>query len=249
MRRFGLIGKSLAHSFSKDFFSAKFKSEAISDASYDLFPLDEISQLPELISKQKSLIGLNVTIPYKEIVLPFMDEIDPIASEIGAVNTIKINRTGNSIHLKGYNTDVVGFKEAIKPFLGIEHNRALIFGTGGAAKAVASVLKQYQLPYFFVSRNTENKNTISYKDIDSNVIKSFRLLINATPLGTFPEIDEMIPISLDGMGSTHLVIDLIYNPPETKLIRLAKSYEANTLNGLSMLQFQAEAAWKIWNEE
>lgn len=248
MRRFGLIGKPLTHSFSKEFFSKKFLTQQISDAEYGLFPLKSIDELPELIETNQALIGLNVTIPFKELVIPFLDELDPVAAEVGAVNTIKITRTKEGVHLKGFNTDVIGFKEAIKPFLGIEHNRALIFGTGGAAKAVAYVLKQFNLSYFFVSRTIQNSNTISYKEIDAEAIKSFRLLINTTPLGTFPNVAEMIPISLEGISEKHLVIDLIYNPSETKLLSLAKQEKANTLNGLSMLQFQAEASWRIWNE-
>lgn len=246
MKVFGLIGKSLTHSFSKKFFSDKFQDEKIARAIYELLPIEEIGQLPNLIETHQNLVGLNVTIPFKETVIPYLNELDPVAAEVGAVNTIKISRNKNGFHLKGFNTDVIGFKEAIKPFLGIEHNRALIFGSGGASKAVAYVLEQFKLPFFFVSRTKQNFNTISYQDIDEEVIKSFRLLINTTPLGTFPEVEAMIPVSLKGIGAKHLVIDLIYNPAETKLIRLAKKQHAATLNGLSMLQLQAEASWKIW---
>lgn len=250
MQEFGLIGKSLSHSFSQKYFEEKFLKEKINYCRYHLFPLSTIHELQDLIQNNNHLLGLNVTIPYKELVLPFLDEIDPIAKAVGAVNTIKINRKNDETKLIGFNTDVIGFRQSLKPFLAKEHHRALIFGTGGASKAVAFVLKQLNIPYYKVSRKTSNQlQTITYDDIDAKAIESFPLLINTTPLGMYPEIDKLPPIKIAGIGKNHLVYDLIYNPTESLLLKKAKENGALCVNGLSMLKLQAEAAWEIWKDE
>ncbi len=243
MKNFGLIGKSLVHSFSKNYFEEKFKRENIRDSKYDLFELGDISEVIDLIEKS-NLSGLNVTIPFKESIIPFLAEIDATAKEIGAVNTLKIEN--NSI--KGYNTDIIGFKKSIRPFLAKEHNRALILGTGGASKAIAVALKQYDIPFFFCSTSKQGNNIISYSDLNEENIQQFPLIINCTPLGTFPNVEEHPPIPVEGIGKNHLVFDLIYNPVESKLLSIAKQNGALNSNGLNMLKIQAEESWKIWNE-
>ena len=250
MRKYGLIGKNLSHSFSKNYFEEKFKKEQITTATYELFKLDKIEALSELVQQQQKLCGLNVTIPYKSAVIPLLDELDPIAKKVGAVNTITVDRKDNGeFYLKGFNTDIFGFMQSLKPFFGKEHHRALIFGTGGASKAVAFVLKQLDVPFYWVSRNdTTSLQTIQYNDLDRKAIESFPFLINCTPLGMFPNTDEHIPINLEGIGENHLVYDLIYNPEETALLKIAKQKGAITVNGLSMLKLQAEEAWRIWQQ-
>lgn len=250
MRNFGLIGNPLSHSFSKKYFTNKFKKESILDANYELFPIKEIDEIKLLLQEQKDLLGLNVTIPYKQAVIPYLDELDPTAKAVGAVNTIKISTLENvQVQLKGYNTDVIGFRQSLKPFLAKEHERALIFGSGGASKAVSYVLDQLNIPHFIVSRNPTGVKAISYSELDEASVSRFQLLINCTPLGMSPNLDQMPPIPMDAVGKKHLAYDLVYNPLETKFLAMAKAKGALTVNGLSMLQLQAEAAWKIWNEE
>lgn len=243
MRRFGLIGKSLSHSFSQSYFTNKFSSEQISNVSYENFELDKIEHFVQLF-KIEELVGLNVTIPYKESILPFLDELDPIAKAIGAVNTIHFQPNGK---LKGYNTDAIGFRNSIKPFLDTNHTRALIFGTGGASKAVAHTLNELQIPFYYVSRKPRNSQHVHYNDVDKSAIERFKFLINCTPLGTYPNIEQSVPIDFDGITTKHLVYDLVYNPEETFLLREAKKRKAIAVNGLSMLKLQAEASWEIWN--
>lgn len=243
-RTFGLVGETLSYSFSKDYFIRKFQQEAILDISYRNFELSSIQEFPSILT-DKSIQGLNVTIPYKEAIIPYLDELDHIAQQIGAVNTIAVGENG---YLKGYNTDVIGFRNSIKPFLDPNHSRALIFGTGGASKAVAFVLEELQIPYYFVSRTAQGDRIISYDDLDRSSISSFRFLIHCTPTGTHPDVDQMIPIDVDGIGDRHFVYDLVYNPEQSCLLQAAKERGAITVNGLSMLRMQAEASWKIWNE-
>ena len=244
MKTYGLIGKSLSHSFSKEYFSQKFKKESISNCTYVNVELETISDFKAKIKEYPNCKGLNVTIPYKESIIPFLNEIDPIAEKIGAVNTIQFLENGN---LKGYNTDVVGFRNSIKPFLDLNHTRALIFGTGGASKAIAFVLKDLGIPFYYVSRSPKSSKEIRYEDLDKSSIASFRFLINCTPLGTFPDVDKMISIDVDGIGNKHLVYDLVYNPAQTLLLKSAKEKGAIAVNGLSMLRIQAEESWRIWN--
>ncbi|MBL4709553.1 MAG: shikimate dehydrogenase [Flavobacteriales bacterium] len=245
MKVYGLLGKTLYYSFSEQYFSEKFLREKIVDTSYQNFELVDIDNFPLLIKEINTLRGLNVTIPYKEKIISFLDELDPIAQHVSAVNTIKIEANGQ---LKGYNTDVIGFRDSIKPFLDPNHSRALIFGTGGASKAIAFVLEELLIPYYFVSRNGAGEKIITYSDLDKSSIASFRFLINSTPVGTFPDVNTILPIDLDGIGDKHLVYDLVYNPEQSLLLKEAKKRGAITVNGLSMLKIQAEASWKIWND-
>ena len=244
----GLIGKKLSHSFSKSYFEEKFKTlNLLSSHSYSLFELDTIEDFTELIKNNTELKGLNVTIPYKESILKFLDEIDEEAKEIGAVNTIKFSYKKDKSQLKGYNTDVVGFRNAIKPFLKNTHERALILGTGGASKAVCFVLKNLGIETLLVSRNPTN-NQISYREINEYVMKYHKLIINCTPLGTFPNVDEKPKVPYKLINESHTLMDLVYNPIQTEFMRLGKLEGATVLNGLSMLQHQADEAWEIFND-
>ncbi|MFT6167272.1 MAG: shikimate dehydrogenase [Vicingaceae bacterium] len=245
MKRYGLLGRKLTHSFSVEYFTEKFSKDNILDAEYINFEIESIENFTELIAQNKNLSGLNVTIPYKEAIIPYLTDLDSIAKEVGAVNTVQIKKDGS---LKGCNTDVIGFRNSIKPFLDPNHTRALIFGTGGASKAIAYVLKSIGIPYYFVSRIPSSEKEISYGDLDRSSIESFRFLINCTPLGTFPNINEIIPIDTSAIGTKHLVYDLVYNPIESSLLKIAKQQGAIALNGLSMLKIQAEESWRIWNE-
>lgn len=258
MKQYGLIGYPLSHSFSKKYFTEKFEKENIKNCEYNLFPIENINLLPQLISDNPTLCGLNVTIPYKESVIPFLNELDETAKAVGAVNCIKITRNGNSIHLKGYNTDVYGFRQSIKPFLEIQHERALILGTGGASKAVAYVLKEIGINTYFVSREKSQKaevksqkagnNIFTYDELNENVINAFKLIVNTSPVGTFPNINDAPAIPYNFISASHLLYDLVYNPPETEFLKRGKAQGASTVNGLSMLQQQAEEAWSIWNK-
>lgn len=243
MKRFGLIGKSLGHSFSATYFNGRFQRENLRDHLYELYPLERIESFPELLRATPDLYGLNVTIPYKESIIPFLDELDPTAQAIGAVNTIQFVN-GKT---KGFNTDAHGFKASIRPFLENKHERALILGTGGAAKAVAHVLEELGVTVYFASRSPETQNSFFYKDINEPIMNACLLIVNCTPLGTYPDVEDMPGIPSNLIGSDHFVVDLIYNPEETRLLREAKSNGAMVLNGTDMLHFQADEAWKIWN--
>ena len=243
LKKLGLIGYPLSHSFSKKYFSEKFAKENISGYSYDTFPLKNISGFKELIKKEKDLLGLSVTIPHKETVIPFLDELDAVAEEIGAVNCIKIANG----KLTGYNTDAFGFRQSLRPFLDSNHTKALIFGTGGASKAVAYVLRNLGITFWFVSR-AKNKfgNTLMYEELTENVISKCKLLINCTPVGMSPNDDKFLPLPYAAITPQHLVCDLIYNPAETLFLKKAKEQGALISNGYNMLCFQAEEAWRIW---
>jgi shikimate dehydrogenase len=237
----GLLGKSLEHSFSKSYFEAKFEREKLLNHTYSNFELATIDKLPELIQKHPKLRGLNVTIPYKESVIPFLDDISDEANEVGAVNTILI-KDGK---LSGFNTDVFGFVNSIKPIIKPPSN-ALILGTGGAAKAIAFGLTQLGVTHKLVSRNPQ-KNELSYQEASKN-LQSYSILIHTTPLGTFPNISAKPPIHLNKLSKNHLVYDLIYNPSKTLLLQEAEKFGATIKNGLEMLQLQANKSWLIWNE-
>lgn len=244
MNTYGLIGYPLSHSFSKKYFTEKFEKENISDAEYHAFPIEQIELLPQLIKDNPSLRGLSVTIPYKETVIPFLDELNETAKKIGAVNCIKI-LNGKMI---GYNTDAFGFKQSIKPFLASQHERALILGTGGASKAVEYILKEIGINCFFVTRNKTAENQFAYNEVNENMMNAFKLIINATPLGMFPNIDSFPDIPYQFISSSHLLYDLVYNPAETEFLKRGKAKGAGIVNGYSMLQHQAEEAWRIWNK-
>lgn len=243
MYKYGLVGRNISYSFSRKYFSEKFSREGIA-ATYENFDLKDIKKFPDLLVVNPRLKGLNVTIPYKQAIFPFLDILDPIAEEIGAVNTIKIENDGS---LTGYNTDYYGFAEALKPHLTLNHTRALILGTGGASKAVNYTLKSLGIETRFVSRSP-SKNALSYKDLSAEVMAAHTLIVNTTPLGTFPKTEDFPAIPVDNINSQHLLFDLIYNPPKTTLMQLAKEKGATILNGQKMLELQAEKAWEIWNK-
>ena len=246
MRHFGLIGKSLEHSFSKDYFENKFKLEAINNANYNLFEIKSLSLLPELITQNK-LVGLNVTIPYKEEILPYLNSIDDTAKKIGAVNTIHIDWSKEKPLLTGYNTDFYGFKQAIKPFLEAKHQKALILGTGGSSKAIAFVLQQLGIDFLFVSRNPVGENQISYSNLNEYLLQHFLFIINCTPLGTYPNFNNKPEIPYQYITSNHFLFDLTYNPKESAFLQEGKSKNALIKNGLDMLKHKAEKSWEIWN--
>lgn len=243
METYGLIGKTLKHSFSKAYFSEKFENESI-QADFQNFELPTIDTFKELILKNPSIRGLSVTIPYKTSIIPFLDAIDPDALEIGSVNSVLVKNG----HTTGFNTDVIGFKSSIKPFLEHGMERALILGTGGASKAVAYALRQIGLDVMFASR-TPKEGQLSYSDINENVINAFRLIVNTTPLGMYPDVKSYPNIPYEYIGSKHLLYDLTYNPPLTEFLRKGKEGGAAVINGLSMLHIQAEASWEIWNSD
>lgn len=246
MRTFGLIGFPLSHSFSKKFFSEKFENEQISGCKYELFPMENAEDMIDLIKKNPSLCGLNVTIPHKVNVIPFLNEIDAAAKEIGAVNCISIQQNGAEPILKGYNTDAYGFAESLKPLLEKQHKGALIFGNGGAAKAVKYVLDQLEIPYLVVVRNPA-PNAILYAAITAELLAEYKLLINTTPLGMLPNLDSYPLIPYQYLTKQHLAYDLVYNPEESLFLAKAKAQGAQVKNGLEMLYLQAERSWYIWN--
>ncbi len=242
---YGLIGFPLGHSFSQQYFNTKFESEGI-DAEYRNFELPDIGDLMELIGEYPYLSGLNVTIPYKEAVIPYMDAMDPVAKEVGAVNVIKFTRKGSDLRLTGYNTDVIGFSDSIRPLLTRDHLRALVLGSGGAAKAVVYSLWQLGIEPVIVSR-TPRDGVITYADLSPEVMASHTVIVNTTPLGMYPEIDCCPDIPYDMLTPAHLCYDLLYNPDETMFMKRAARYGAKTKNGLEMLMLQAFASWDIWN--
>ena len=245
MKQYGLIGHPLSHSFSKKYFTEKFEKENILDCSYELFDIENISSFNEILKQNTNLKGLNITIPYKESILCLLTDIDETAKQIGAVNTIKLSNNGKDI--KGYNTDYYGFKKSLKPFLDINHERALILGTGGAAKTVKYVLNELNIDCLLVSRNPKAENEIAYNEINEYIIKHHQLIINTTPIGMFPNIEDSPLINYNELTKKHLLYDLLYNPTETKFIKKGKQQGCITLNGMEMLTLQAEKSWEIWN--
>lgn len=243
MRQFGLIGYPLDHSFSKKYFQEKFTKENINNCSYNLFPLKNINQFPLFIEENKNIVGLNVTMPYKESIILFLSELDDVAKQVGAVNTIKIVNK----KLYGYNTDVYGFEESIKPYLNGKIKKALIFGTGGAAKAVSYVLSKIGVDYFFVSRTKRNNKCIAYDTLNKELLSKYFLLVNTTPVGTISLTEESLAINYESITKDHIVYDLTYNPTLTLLMKSAHARGATILNGLNMLYLQAERSWEIWN--
>jgi shikimate dehydrogenase len=243
-RLFGLIGHPLGHSFSKKYFSEKFRTDGLSDCRFELFPLPDIAALPQLLAGHPGLCGLSVTIPHKQTVIPFLHEMEPEARAVGAVNCIRIN--GGK--LTGYNTDIFGFERSLLRFLnGVRPAQSLILGTGGAARAVAYVLKKLNLPHRLVSRHPR-PGLLTYRDLAPDLVANSKLIINATPLGTFPKIEECPALPFQPLGKKHHLFDLVYNPQKTLFLARGESQGAATRNGLEMLRIQAEQAWKIWNE-
>lgn len=245
MKKFGLIGFPLIHSFSKRYFSEKFENENI-DAQYDLYELDDISKFKELIASVE-LSGLNVTIPYKEKVIPYLDELDDTAAKIGAVNVIQFKHANGKLVLKGYNSDTIGFEASIRPLLMPHHSKALILGTGGASKAIVYALHKLAIKTTYVSRSSR-PDSFTYQELNKEIIEDYKLIINASPVGTFPHTDEYPDIPYQYIGAEHLLFDVVYNPSETLFLRKAKAQGATTMNGKGMLSGQAVAAWQIWNE-
>ena len=243
-KRFGLLGRNISYSFSKGYFTDKFANENFEGCTYENFDIKDISAFPEIIKNTLDLKGLNVTIPYKETVLPFLDKLSKKAALIGAVNTIKITKKGK---LKGYNTDYYGFKKSLQPLLKEHHKKALILGTGGASKAVAFALQELQISYAFVSRETK-ENAINYDLINATTFDNYQIIINSTPVGTSPNVDLFPTIPYEYFTKKHIAFDLIYNPAETQFLKKAKENGAQIKNGLDMLIYQAEKAWKIWNK-
>ena len=241
---FALLGKDISYSFSRGYFSKKFKKLGLENYEYINLDLPKIEEFPVAIKEISGLKGINVTIPYKQDIFSFLDKVDKTARRIGAVNTIKFTKKG---HLKGYNTDVFGFENSLKPLLKKHHKRALILGTGGASKAIAYVLKKNNIKYKFVSRFPKGKKDISYNDVSGKILKKHQIIINCTPIGTSPNIEKSPNIPYQFITKNHLLYDLIYNPTETAFLAKGKEKGATIKNGLEMLELQAEKSWEIWN--
>jgi shikimate dehydrogenase len=240
---FGLVGRNISYSFSAGYFKQKFEDAGLEGYTYQNFDLENIEQLRNIIKGTKRLKGLNVTIPYKEAVIPLLDSLSKNAAKIGAVNTITISKKGT---LKGYNTDWYGFKKALKPLLQPHHKKALILGTGGASKGVAFALRKQKIEYDFVSR-TATDVINSYEELDAAVFAEYQIIINTTPVGTFPNIAECPPLEYNLFTQNHIAFDLVYNPEVSAFLQQAKQHGAIIKNGYEMLVHQAEKAWEIWN--
>ncbi len=243
---YGLLGYPLVHSFSQNYFNQKFESENI-DAEYINFEIPDVGMLMEVVAENENLNGLNVTIPYKEQVIPFLDEIDQAASEVGAVNVIKFIRGKDGLRLKGYNSDIIGFTDSIKSLLKPHHQSALVLGTGGAAKAVSYSLRKLGLEVQLVSRR-KSANTLVYEELTKNDLKTHKVIVNTTPLGMYPNVDTCPDIPYRYLTSQHLCYDLIYNPDETLFLKNSRLAGAQVKNGLEMLLLQAFASYSIWNQ-
>ncbi|WP_341906733.1 shikimate dehydrogenase [Fluviicola taffensis] len=242
MPKYGLVGKRLGHSFSKHYFEEKFQKEGL-DHTFENFELSDIEEIQGVFSTP-DLVGFSVTIPYKEAIIPFLDSLSEEAIAIGAVNCVALVDGQKT----GYNTDAFGFHQMIKPFLTNEHERAIILGTGGASKAVAYVLKKIGLDVLWISRNPNKEKEFAYDAINEHMLRACKVIVNCTPVGTFPNITDSLPFPFQYLTDKHLCIDLIYNPEETVFLRESRLHGATTLNGLSMLKEQANKAWEIWNK-
>lgn len=238
---FGLIGKNIPYSFSKAYFTTKFSALGLHDCSYENFDLPDIDAFPTLLKNNPNLKGLNVTIPYKEAIIPYLDGIDSVAGKIGAVNTIKFEKKG----LVGYNTDIYGFLISLEPHLKTHHQKAFILGTGGASKAVAHVLSGLGITYLFVARQPVD-NQLSYDELDQSKMEAHTLIVNCTPLGTYPNIEDKPKIPYQFLTGNHLLFDLIYNPEKTSFLLEGEKRGASICNGQNMLELQAEKAYEIW---
>ncbi len=247
MKYFGLIGFPLSHSFSKGYFTEKFAREGIRDCQYENYPIEHIGLLPELLADIPGLAGLNVTIPYKKQVIALLDELDDEAEQVGAVNTIAFIKQGGCSYLRGYNTDVFGFRMSISPLMRPHYRKAIILGTGGSSKAVAFVLESMGLEVSFVSRNPAGEKQISYAQLNQEMITHSQVIINTSPVGMYPKISDCPEIPYEFLTPDHLLFDLIYNPSETRFLERGKQRGAQIMNGLQMLHLQAERSWDIWN--
>ncbi len=242
IKKIGLIGYPLGHSFSKKYFTEKFKKNNIDDFVYENIEIENLKEFSGFLKNNPDFIGFNITIPHKTTILQYIDYKDKMVEQIGACNTLKISEG----KIFGYNTDVYGFEKSFKTKLKAEHKKALILGTGGASKAVEYVLKKLEIPYLFVSRNPKKNNQISYSDIDKNIVLNHQIIINTTPVGSFPDIEKTPKIPFNFITSKHYFYDLIYNPKKTLFLKKAEEKGATTINGLKMLHLQAEKSWKIW---
>jgi shikimate dehydrogenase len=247
MRKFGLIGYPLGHSFSKKYFTEKFSLEQIEGCTYENYPLTSISQLDDLI-RDKDLEGLNVTIPYKSSVIKFLRKIDPEAETIGAVNVIKIKRIGDKVELNGFNSDITGIMDTLMPVMSSEIKNALVLGTGGGSKAVCYVLKKINVNYTLISRKKKSF-CLTYSDINSEILKNTQLIINTTPLGMYPDTDSKPDLKYNLLGKKHILFDLVYNPEITAFLKMGKERGCAVLSGIKMLHSQAERSWEIWNND
>lgn len=243
-KQFGLVGKNIDYSFSRDYFTQRFRNDNLPGFTYENFDVQNVTDFPAIIKNNPDLAGLNVTTPYKESIIPFLDKISQKATQIGAVNVIRFTANGK---LKGYNSDYFGFKKSLEPLLLPHHKKALILGTGGASKAVAFALQELDILYTFVSREAGH-GLIDYNRINATTFDNYQIIINCTPLGTSPDTKAFPPIPYEYFTDMHLAYDLIYNPAETQFLKKAKKKGAAIKNGLEMLSLQAEKAWKIWNK-
>lgn len=240
--KFGLVGKDISYSFSRGYFSEKFEKLGLANYSYVNFDLSDIEKFEKLLPNNPGIKGLNITIPYKQAVIPYLSRLDATAAKIGAVNTIKVVEE----EFVGYNTDCYGFQKSIEPFLKNHHKKALLLGTGGASKAIAYVFEELDIAYKFVSRNPE-KDQLSYDDLDQTLFEKFTILVNCTPLGTHPNVDQKPDIPYTYLSKKHLLFDLIYNPAKTAFLLEGEARGATICNGQHMLELQAEKSWEIWN--
>lgn len=241
---YGLVGSDISYSFSPGYFNEKFIKEGLKNYRYNLYDISDINQLPDIITETKRLRGLNVTIPYKEAIIPLLDSTSKTAKKIGAVNTVTVSKKGK---LKGFNTDHYGFRKSLKPLLKEHHEKALILGTGGASKAVAYALRKLGIEYDFVSRNGDEV-IFSYTDLDKEIFDEYHIIINTTPLGTYPDIEECPTLDYSLFTDKHIAFDLVYNPEVSTFLKKAAEQGAVTKNGYEMLVYQAEKAWEIWNK-
>ena len=243
IKRYGLIGRNIAYSFSRGYFKQKFETENLEKCTYENFDLNEIQELNKILIK-KNIYGLNVTTPFKREVVPFLDRLSPTAEKMNAVNTIKFHKDGT---ISGHNTDVYGFQKSLLEIISTPPKKALILGTGGASSAVAFVMKKLNIEFTYISRSA-GANAIEYNKVDEKVMNEHHLIINASPQGTFPDIHLAPQLPYAFLTNDHVLFDLIYNPPETRFLQEGKKRGCKTLNGQKMLEYQAEKSWQIWNQ-
>ncbi|MDD3860156.1 MAG: shikimate dehydrogenase [Bacteroidales bacterium] len=247
MREFGLIGYPLGHAYSQKYFEDKFQTLGITDAKYTLFPISEISKISNIINSHPNLIGLNVTTPYKELVIPYLDEIDSLILRLGTVNTVKITRTVDSVKTKGFNTDVYGLNKTFDNLNLPKKSKAIILGSGGSGKTTNFVLKERGIETLNVSRSPQNLQHLSYSKLTESIISQHNIIVNATPVGMYPKIDLFPDIPYKYINKNHFCIDLVYNPAQTLFLKKCADKGASVVNGLTMLYEQADKAWEIWN--
>ena len=243
LKKFGLVGKNISYSFSKKHFTEKFSEVPFTDCVYENFSIDTVEEFPSILKNNLNLKGLNVTIPYKVAIIPYLDSLSKKASQIGAVNVIRFTKKGQ---LKGCNSDCFGFKKSLQPLLKEHHKKALILGTGGASKAIAFAFKQLNIEYKFVSRKVSDTSYL-YSMLTESILNEYSIIVNCSPIGTHPNIEDAPNIPYQFISEKHLLYDLIYNPSETKFLQEGKRRGAQIKNGLQMLELQAEKSWEIWN--